>query len=138
MSRVSTNELIIAVTGDVVEWQTLLSGMQIATLEGATGDGAWTLSGSCSWNVRSGPDASEGDLTLSRDDGAELFATIAAGTVSELPSDTPDAAGYDAHLDFAIDGGAAAFEATTGSIHVSGHLSREGFSLQLDISIRKA
>src|SRR5512132_2837540 len=98
MSGVSTQEVPIDASGDVVEWQTLLSGMQIATLEGASAHGVWTLSGSCSWNVRSGNDASEGDLTLSRDDGAELFSTLAGGTVTELPSDAADAAAYDLRL----------------------------------------
>jgi hypothetical protein len=135
---VSATDFRIDVAGDVVEWQTLLSGMQIATLQGASVDGAWTLAANCSWNVRSGPDASEGDMTLSRDDGAELFATIAAGTVTELPSDAADAAGYDLRLDFTIDGGAATFEAATGSIHANGRLSREGFSLGLEISLDNA
>ncbi|TAK66494.1 MAG: hypothetical protein EPO22_03760 [Dehalococcoidia bacterium] len=128
----------IEFAGDVVEWQTLLSGMQIATLEGASADGSWTLSGSCSWNVRSGPDASEGDLTLSRNDGAELFATLAGGTVSELPSDAADAAGYDLRLDFAIDGGTGDFDAATGAIRAECRLSREGFSLRLQLSVSEA
>jgi hypothetical protein len=132
---VSAREFPIDVSGDVVEWQTLLSGMQTATLEGATSDEAWTLSGSCSWNLRSGPGASEGDLTLTRGDGAELFATLAAGTVVEFPSDATEAADYDVRLEFTIDGGAGAFDAAAGSILVDGRLSREGFSFRLHISV---
>ncbi len=131
----SPPDLRIDIAGDVVEWQTLLSGMQTATLEGASSDGAWTLSGSCSWNPRSGPAAGEGDLTLSRDDGAELFATLAAGTVTERPSDAADAAAYDASLEFAVDGGAGALDAATGSIRAEGRLSRETFLLRIEVSI---
>jgi hypothetical protein len=128
----------IEAAGDVVEWQTLLSGMQIATLEGASLDGAWMLSGSCSWNARTGREAAEGDLTLSRDDGAELFATLAAGTIVELASDASDAADYDARLEFTIDGGAGDFDAATGSMTVTGKLSREGFSVLTSVSVNDA
>ena len=128
----------IDIAGDVVEWQTLLSGMQIATLEGASADGTWTLSGSCSWNLRSGPDAREGDLTLSRDDGAELFATLARGTVVEGPSEATDAAGYHIRLEFTVDGGAGAFEGASGGIVAEGHLSREDFSVGLRVSVNAA
>lgn len=131
----SPHDLRIDIAGDVVEWQTLLSGMQTATLEGASPDGAWTLSGSCSWNPRSGADAAEGDLTLSRDDGAELFATLAAGTVVERASDAADAAAYDARLEFTIDGGAGDFDDATGSIRADGRLSRETFSFHLQLKI---
>lgn len=135
MSDVNASDLRIDLTGDVVEWQTLLSGMQTATLAGASSDGAWTLSGSCSWNLRSGPDASEGDLTLSRDDGAELFATLAVGTVVELPSDATEAAGYEVRLEFTVDGGAGDFDAAAGSVLLDGRLSRENFSFRLQISV---
>ena len=138
MSDVTAREFRIDVAGDVVDWQTLLSGLQIATLEGASPDGAWTLSGSCSWNVRAGPDAAEGDLTLVRGDGAELFATLAAGTVVEISSGAADAAGYDARLEFAIDGGAGDFDGVTGSIFAEGRLSREAFALHLRISVNDA
>ncbi len=133
MSDVNSIEIDIA--GDVVEWQTLLSGMQIATVEGATADGAWTLSGNCSWNPRSGLGASEGDLTLSRNDGAELFASLSAGTVVEELSESGDAAGYDAHLELAVDGGAGEFEGAAGSIVAAGRLSRDGFRMQLRVSV---
>lgn len=129
------NAFQIDITGDVVDWQTLLSGMQVATLEGASVGGTWALSGSCSWSVRSGPDAREGDLTLSRGDGAELFATLAAGTVVEAPSEAADAAGYNARLEFTIDGGAGEFEGAGGSVKVTGHLSREGFALEIRVSV---
>ena len=128
-------EMDLEFTGDVVEWQTLLSGMQIVSLEGATGDVAWTLSGGCSWNVRAGSEASEGDLTLSRDDGGELFATLAAGTVVELPSDAADAADYDVRLEFTIDGGAGEFDSASGVIDADGRLSRQAYSLHLRISV---
>ncbi len=133
MSGVNTSE--VEITGDVVEWQTLLSGMQIVSLEGASADGTWTLSGGCSWNIRAGSEASEGDLTLSRDGGAELFATLSTGTVVELPSDAAEAADYDVRLELTIDGGAGAFASASGVIDANGRLSRQGFSLHLRISV---
>ena len=129
------NAIKIDIACDIVEWQTLLSGMQLATFTGATADGAWTLSGSCSWNPRYGAEASEGDLVLSRSDGAELFATLAAGTIVELPSDAADAAGYDARLEFIVDGGDGVFDDATGSIRVEGRLSRGSLTLHVCLAI---
>ncbi len=126
----------IEVTGDVVEWQTLLSGMQVVTLEGASADGAWTLSGSCSWNVRAGPDASEGDLALTRADGAELFATLAVGQVVELPSDAADTADYEVRLEFTVDGGTGEFDGAIGTVVADGRLSREGFALRARSAVK--
>jgi len=132
MSYVITNEFRIDVAGDVIEWQTLLSGAQIATLEGASGDGAWTFSGSCSWNPRSGADATEGDLAITRADGAEIFATLADGTVVELPS---DADRYRLSLRFTVDGGAGDFAAAAGMVEADGRLRRQGFSLEIRVDL---
>ena len=131
-------EMDVDVAGDVVEWQTLLSGMQVVTLEGASADGAWTLSGGCSWNIRSGPDASEGDLTLTRADGAELFATLAVGQVAELPSDAADAADYHVRLEFTVDGGTSEFDGAVGAVLADGRLSREGFALRVRVAVKDA
>lgn len=126
------------IAGDVVEWQTLLNGMRIASIEGASVDGDWTLSLSVSWNVRSGPDVSEGDLTLTRPDGAELYATLTEGRIGELPSGAADAAGYGARLEFAVDGGAEELAYASGVISADGQLSREGCSLRVRIAVRSA
>ncbi len=128
----------VDVAGDVVEWQTLLSGMQVATLEGASADGAWTLSGSCSWNARAGRDASEGDLALTRADGAELFATLASGQVVELPSDAADTADYEVRLEFTVDGGTGEFDGASGTVLADGRLSREGFAVRVRIAVEDA
>jgi hypothetical protein len=132
MSRVSTDEFRIDVTGEVVEWQTLLNGTKIATFEGASPDGAWTFSGSCSWNPRSGPEATEADLVITRADGAEIFATLAAGSVVELPS---DAGNHRLSLRFEIDGGAGDFADVSGMAETDGHLRRQGFSLEVRVDI---
>jgi hypothetical protein len=66
-------ELVFDISGDVVEWQDLLNGTCIATLEGASADGQWTLSGSVAWDTRSGSHAVEGDITLGAADGSDFW-----------------------------------------------------------------
>jgi hypothetical protein len=132
MSTVSMDEFRIDVSGDALEWQTLLSGAQIVTLEGASRDGAWTFSGTCSWNPRSGADATEGDLAITRADGAEIFATLAGGTVVEQPSDADE---YRLSLRFVVDGGAGDFEAAAGKVEAAGRLRRQGFSLEVRVDL---
>ena len=75
------------ITGDIVERQELLNGSTILTLEGASLDGVWTMNGLLGWNIgtqRDQSDGGEGDLTLVRDDGSELFATLSqAGLIDD-------------------------------------------------------
>ncbi len=126
--------LEIDIAGDVVEWQKLLNGVQAVTLEGASVDGAWTLAGSCSWNVRAGSSAEEGDVTLVRSDGAEMFGSLAGGAVAEAAAGDMDAADYAMALEFDIDGGSGAFEGMAGTLRAAGRLTREGFECRLIVA----
>ena len=60
----SAVDLELAFTGDIVERQELLNGAETATLEGATADGAWTLSAVVTWNIGLEANTGEGDITL--------------------------------------------------------------------------
>jgi hypothetical protein len=128
-------ELVIDISGDVVEWQDLLNGTRLATFDGASPDGAWSLSGSVSWDTRSGSRATEGDITLARADGSDLFGTLAAGEVGEMgEDDTPDA-GHAMRLEYDIDGGSGEFASATGTATAQGSLSREEFHARWVITL---
>ena len=111
--------------GEIVERSELLNGTESVTIDGA-GDGAgsaWTIVSMLAWNLGLIDFAGEGDLTLARDDGAELYATATSVRVEE------SAAGELAfRATYEIDGGAGAFEGATGSVRASGVLSESGFS----------
>jgi hypothetical protein len=116
-------EFEIEISGDVVERQELLNGTQIVTLEGASADRHWTMSGLVSWNIGLADAPAEGDITLSRDDGAEIFGTLVRGDVAE--SD-------DGHIEFRLtydlDGGAGEFVAAVGQSAAVGVIANDGFS----------
>ena len=129
-----TIDLVIDITGDVVEWQKLLNGVQTVTLEGVSADGAWTLAAACSWNVRAGSSAEEGDATMTRSDGAEVFGSLAGGAVVESAVGD-DAADYAMTLDFDVDGGSGAFDGAAGTLRASGRLTRDGFECRVVAAI---
>jgi hypothetical protein len=119
-------ELRIDVAGEVVERQELLNGTQSVTLEGTSADGGWTATAALSWNLGLVDFAGEGDLTLVRRDGTEIFATLTAARVAEPTADDPDAdhafaASYD------IDGGAGRFAEAAGSAEAAGTLAGDTF-----------
>jgi hypothetical protein len=116
-------EFEIEISGDVVERQELLNGTQIVTLEGASDDGRWTMSGLVSWNIGLANAAAEGDITLSRDDGAEIFGTLARGDLSE--SDDGD---IEFKLAYDVDGGAGEFVAASGRSEAVGVVANDSFS----------
>jgi hypothetical protein len=116
-------ELDLKVSGDVVERQELLNGTQIVTFEGQSVDGRWEISGLVTWSMRSSQ-ATEGDITLARDDGAEVFATLTEGAVSD------EGEGSGAHrfaLAYEIDGGAGAFADASGALRASGTIEEATF-----------
>ena len=119
-------ELEIEIAGDVVERQELLNGTQIVTLEGASADGDWTLTAGLSWNIGLADTATEGDITLTRNDTAELFATLTTAEITE-------AAESDYHLSliYEIDGGSAALENATGHVELRGELAGDQFHTRL-------
>jgi len=128
-------ELRIEITGEVVERQELLNGTQSVTLEGADASGEWTLAGGLSWNVGLVDYPGEGDLTLARADGAEIFATLVRAAVVET-EDSDEAVDHIFRLTYEIDGGAGAFLDATGTASAEGTLAGDTFrgrwSLHLD------
>ncbi len=128
-------ELRIEITGEVVERQELLNGTQNVTLEGADATGVWTLVGVLSWNLGLVDYAGEGDLTLTRADGAEIFATLVRADVAEAGDGIEDA-DHTFRLTYEIDGGAGEFLDATGAASAQGTLAGDTFrghwSLHLD------
>jgi hypothetical protein len=120
-------QISIEISGDVVEWQELLNGTQIVTIEGASADG-WTLSGSITWSARDADFAGEGDVTLTRADGAELFGSLIRARVSEIGDQEAVEADHQMRLEYEIDGGSGEFGDASGTARAEGRLSREGFS----------
>src|SRR5690348_2978087 len=107
----------IAFEGDVVERSELLNGTESVTLEGASEDGTWTLSGAISWNLGLVDYPGEGDLVLASDDGSELYASLITARVSERDgSETFD-------VEYEVDGGAGVWEGASGRITASGTIS---------------
>ncbi len=127
-------EFEIQIAGDVIERQELLNGTQLVTLEGASADGQWTMVGGVSWNIGLEANTNEGDITLSRADGTELFGTLSGGDVQ----DTGGAADADYRLSLAyeVDGGSGAYAGASGSARAEGLLVGDSFRLCLGCSLR--
>jgi hypothetical protein len=106
-------ELVLEAEGDVVERQQLLNGTESVTFE-ASSDGDWILGGTVSWNLGLVDYAGEGDLTLTRDDGAEIFATLVRADVHDAAEDSN--ADHRGRLRYEIDGGTAPFGGASGAI----------------------
>jgi hypothetical protein len=119
-------ELQIEFAGDVVERFELLNGTQTVNIVGSDPDGAWSLSGDFSWNRGLIEHADEGELTLSRDDGSEIFAEIAEANVSR-PGDADSEADHRFRIKYRIDDGTGAFSAARGSVHADGVLAGDTF-----------
>lgn len=129
-----TMQLLVEFAGDIVERQELLNGTQILTIEGASADGAWSLVGEISWNVGLVDYAGEGDITLQREDGVELLATLVSAVVSEIGDSSLDDADHQLHAAYEIDGGSGDFEAVIGSVTAHGVLAGGTFRVTLAIS----
>jgi hypothetical protein len=119
-------ELRIEFTGDVVDRQELLNGTQSVDIEGSDSSGEWSLSGSFSWNLGLIDFAGEGDLTLTRRDGAEVFGTLTRALLTDAGEGDADAQSAFA-IDYEIDGGSGAFADAAGAAHAEGVLSDTSF-----------
>jgi len=120
-------ELTIEISGDVVERQELLNGTQVLSLEGASADGVWTMSGSLSWNIGLRESSGEGDLTLSHADGAEIFATLMRAEVRVVGEREIEDADHTMRLEYEIDGGTGEFASAAGAASAEGTLSADAF-----------
>ena len=119
-------EIAIDFAGEIVERRELLNGTETVSLEGESGDGRWTISGLVTWNIGLVSNADEGDLTLSRDDGAEIFGTLSRGDVAEVADGAGDA-DHTMRLEYEIDGGSGAFDGATGACEAVGTLAAGAF-----------
>ena len=121
-------QIEIVFAGEIVERQELLNGTETVSLEGESGDGVWTMSGLVAWNIGLVSSAGEGDITLTRDDGAEIFGTLVHGEVVEsAASDAGDLAEHTMRLEYEIDAGSGAFESATGRCVAFGTLASSTF-----------
>ena len=127
-------EIVIAVTGEIVERQELLNGTETVSLEGEGDDGAWTMSGLLTWNIGLVSNTGEGDVTLARDDGSEIFATLVRGDVVETGAGD-DTADHTVRLEYEIDGGSGAFDSASGQITASGTLAAATFHGQWHVRL---
>lgn len=120
-------QIEMELAGEIVERQELLNGTETVSLEGESADGRWTMSGLVTWNIGLVSNTGEGDITLTRDDGAELFGTLIRGEVSEAVGDGDEAAGYAMRLEYEIDGGTGTFESAAGTCVAAGSLAADSF-----------
>lgn len=115
--------LLVSITGDIVERQELLNGTQTITIEGVSDDGAWTLVGSVSWNRGLIDYPGEGDMTLSRQNGDEVFATLTAAEVTDVEDEI--AVDHLMRLRYEVDGGAGCFAGASGHVRAEASLAGE-------------
>ena len=130
-------EIEIVISGEVVERVELLNGTETVTLDGESDDGVWVMSGLVAWNIGLVSSAGEGDITLTRDDGSEIFGSLLRGEVVEAETmDSVDLVDHTMRLEYDIDGGTGAFASATGHCTASGTLAASTFrgtwSLTLD------
>jgi hypothetical protein len=114
-------ELRIEFSGDVVERQELLNGTQTITIEGASADGECSIVGSLSWNRGLVDFSGEGDLTLVRDGGDELYGT----PVRVLVEDAGDDFDHHMQIQYEIDGGTGDYADATGTARAEAVLAGE-------------
>jgi hypothetical protein len=120
----------MAVTGEVISRQELLNGTETLTLEGGSADGSWSLVLEFSRNRGLVEFAGEGDITLTRSDGAELFGSLGEARVVE----TVDGA-LQFTLTFDLDGGSGEFEDAAGVAAGTGALGADTFDSQWRIEL---
>lgn len=128
MVYVSVMQIEIEAAGEIAERQELLNGTETVSLEGESADGSWALSGLVTWNIGLVSNTGEGDITLTNDDGSELFGTLVRGDVSEIAAgDAGSDGGHAMRLEYEIDGGSGDFEAATGTCTALGTLAAFAF-----------
>lgn len=120
-------EIVIVAEGEVVESQELLNGTRTVAFEAQSSDAVWLLSGVISWNLGLLDFPGEGDLTLARDDGTELYASLASAVARDINGTTQLDCEYD------VDGGAGQFDGATGS--AAARVQLEGSSLQISLAV---
>ena len=124
--------------GEVSQNQEMLDGTRQLVLEGRADDDdhvSWSITVTLAWTMGDEAEIEEGDLTLSRDDGAELYAGLRAGRYRErgLVGVEGAAAGFDAA--FAIDGGEGEFASSAGRVRLRGTFTEQRFAATADVRV---
>ena len=131
-------EIEIEVAGEIVERQELLNGTETVSLECASADGRWAMSGLLTWNIGLVSNAGEGDITLTRDDGSEIFGSLLRGEVVEAEAaEAVDLTDHSMQLEYDIDGGTGAFESATGRCTALGTLAASTFHGTWNLTLRQ-
>jgi hypothetical protein len=127
-------ELEISCSGDVVERQELLNGTKTITIEGASDDGAWTLTGVISWNRGLVDFAGEGDVALIRGDD-EVLATLVRAEA--LTPEGDDASDHLLKIEYEVDEGSGAYSGAAGTgraeVRIAGDEFTGRWALTLDL-----
>jgi len=77
----------------------------------------------------------EGDFTLARADGAEIFGSLVAGDVVETSEADAASADHVMRLEYEIDGGSGEFADVSGSATAEGTLGPDGFNGRWDLDL---
>ena len=121
-------EMEIVISGEIVERVELLNGTETVSLDGESDDGVWVMSGLVAWNIGLVSSAGEGDITLTRDDGSEIFGSLLRGEVVEAEAgEAVDLTDHSMQLEYDIDGGTGAFDSATGRCTALGTLAASTF-----------
>lgn len=124
-------EIDISAAGEIVESQELLNGTRTVAFEGASEDG-WLVSGVASWNRGLVDYVGEGDLTVARENGTEIYASLTQASIAR-----EEDANADVSLDcrYEVDGGAGEYDgasgSATGSIVIEGDAIRGKWRIQV-------
>lgn len=118
-------ELELNCRGDIVERQELLNGTKTVTIEGASDDGAWTLTAVISWNRGLVEYAGEGDVALTRD-GDEILATLVRAEA--IAPDADDTSDHLIKIQYEIDEGAGTYAGARGRARADVRIAGDEFS----------
>lgn len=123
--------LALEFVGEIVERQELLNGTESVTVDATSGDGEWTLNATVSWNLGILDFAGEGDVTLVRPDGRELYGTL----IHARPA-RAEAVDWIIEARFDVDGGSAAWSGASGSITARFELRADVAAAALELNVR--
>ena len=113
-------------SGAVTDRQSFLDGGRTSAIEAEDQPSAgWRMGLNLRWPVET-EEVNEGDLTLVDPLGAELYATLTAGTVAEITDEEGNADAAQIDLRFEVTGGDGGYAGAAGAVHVTGTLAGQG------------
>ena len=131
--------LRLEVEGEVGESREMLDGTRQIVLVGSAEDDhreSWSLTLTLAWSMGADAKIEEGDLSLSRDDGAEVYGSLRAGRYREAGGAGVQGAAESFEAAFDIDGGEGEFASAGGSVRLAGTFTRERFAATADLRLR--